>query len=127
MKYVSNAKMNTSVESGTIFEGKCGLVDITIHLYRKNKFSGRGDTFYLSSNCVGISNMKLESTSIIMAIQEAEIIVNKEIITMKNDADKMLNSNIEISRECDADNCMDCDYREMWTIIKEKKYKISYG
>lgn len=61
MKYVSNAKMNTSVESGTIFEGKCGLVDITIHLYRKNKFSGRGDTFYLSSNCVGISNMKLES------------------------------------------------------------------
>ena len=123
MKYVSNAKMNTSVESGTIFEGKCGLVDITIHLYQKiylfqhslriDKFSGRGDTFYLSSNCVGISNMKLESTSIIMAIQEAEIIVNKEIITMKNDADKMLNSNIEISRECDADNCMDCDYREM--------------
>ena len=113
MKYVSNAKMNTSVESGTIFEGKCGLVDITIHLYRKNKFTGHGDTFYLSSNCVGISNMKLESTSIITAIQEAEIIVNKEIITMKNDADKMLNSNIEISRECDADNCMDCDYREM--------------
>lgn len=37
----------------------------------------------------------------------------EEIITMKNDADKMLNSNIEISRECDADNCMDCDYREM--------------
>lgn len=96
MKYVSNAKMNTSVESGTIFEGKCGLVDITIHLYRKNKFSGRGDTFYLSSNCVGISNMKLESKSIITAIQEAEIIVNKEIITMKNDTDRYIHKNPEI-------------------------------
>ena len=93
MKYVSNAKINTPVESGTIFNGKCGLVDVTVH-----KFVGCGDTLYLSSNCVGISNKELKNTSIIAAIQEAEMIVNKKIIAMKNDADKILNSNIEISR-----------------------------
>lgn len=93
MKYVSNAKMNTPVESGTIFRGECGLVDVTVH-----KIIGCGDTLYLSSTCAGISDKELKSTSIIAAIQEAEIIVNKKIIAMKNDADKMLNSNIEISR-----------------------------
>lgn len=92
MKYKSNAKMNTPVESGTIFNGQTGKLDICVH-----KIIGI-DGLYLRCHRLGIEDKKLNSTSIMSAIEEAESIVKRELDMLNKDFNEILNSQIEISR-----------------------------
>lgn len=92
MKYKSNAKMNKPVESGTIFKGHTGKLDICVH-----KIIG-ADGLYLSCHRLGIEGKKLNSTSIMSAIKEAESVVKIELDMLNKDFNEILNSRIEISR-----------------------------
>lgn len=63
MNFVSNAKRDKPIESGTIFECKCGSLNISVHriIYL--------DGWYLTCCKLGISRMKLKSAELSDAIE----------------------------------------------------------
>lgn len=72
MKYISNAKYGELVETGTIY---------------------RGDNKRLN-----IRDRKLNSTSVIAAINEAQSLVKQELDLLSKELNTILNSEVEISR-----------------------------
>ena len=93
MKYISNAKYGEPVEKGTIYRGDNKRLDICVHtLY------GCGETLYMNCQTLNIINKKLNSTSVIAAINEAQSLVKCELDLFRKELNSILNSEIEISR-----------------------------
>lgn len=92
MKFKSNAKYNKPVESGTIFEGKVGRLSISVH--RIIHCEG----WYLSCPDIGISQMKLKSDTLTVAIEESKMVLKKMVEGMMNDVNAFCEEDIEISR-----------------------------
>jgi hypothetical protein len=92
MDFKSNAKYKEPVESGTVFECKCGLLNISIHkiIY----CSG----WYLNCHKIGICDMELKSESLLAAINEGVNIVGEEIEKMKSEVETLKSEDITISR-----------------------------
>lgn len=93
MKYISNAKYGDPVESGTIYRGDSKRLGICVHtLY------GCGETLYMNCQALNIRDRKLNSTSVISAINEAQSLVKQELDLLSKELNTILNSEIEISR-----------------------------
>lgn len=93
MKYISNSKYGDPVETGTIYRGDNKRLDICVHtLY------GCGETLYMNCQALNIRDRKLNSTSVIAAINEAQSIVKRELDLLSKELNSILNSEIEISR-----------------------------
>lgn len=93
MKYISNAKYGEPVETGTIYRSNNKRLDICVHtLY------GCGETLYMNCRTLGIVDRKLNSTSVMSAINEAQSLVKYELDLLSKELNAMLNSEIEISR-----------------------------
>lgn len=69
MKYISNAKYGEPVETGTIYRGDNKRLDICVHT-----LCGCGETLYMNCRTLGIVDRKLNSTSVITAINEAQCV-----------------------------------------------------
>lgn len=93
MKYISNAKYGEPVESGTIYRGDNKRLGICVH-----RIHGCGETLYMSCRALGITDRKLNSTSLISAINEAQSLVKQEFDLLSKELNSILNSEIEISR-----------------------------
>lgn len=59
---------------------------------------GCGETLYMNCQTLGIVDRKLNSTSVIAAINEAQSLVKREFDLLSNELNTILNSKIEISR-----------------------------
>ena len=93
MKYISNAKYGEPVETGTIYRGDNKRLGICVHtLY------GHGETLYMNCRVLGIVDKRLNSTSVIAAINEAQSLVKQELDLISKELNSILNSEIEISR-----------------------------
>ena len=93
MKYISNAEYGEAVESGTIYRGDNKKLGICVHtLY------GCGETLYMNCQALNIRDRKLNSTSLIAAINEAQSLVKQEPDSLSKELNTILNSEIEISR-----------------------------
>jgi adenine C2-methylase RlmN of 23S rRNA A2503 and tRNA A37 len=93
MKYISNAKYGEPVETGTIYRGDNKRLYICVHT-----LCGCGETLYMNCQTLGIVDRKLNSTSVIAAINEAQSLVKREFDLLSNELNTILNSKIEISR-----------------------------
>lgn len=93
MKYISNAKYGEPVETGTIYRGENKRLDICVHT-----LCGCGETLYMNCHALGIMDKRLNSTSMIAAINEAQSLVKREIDLLGKELNTILNSEIEISR-----------------------------
>ena len=93
MKYISNAKYGEPVETGTIYRGGSKRLDICVHT-----LCGCGETLYMNCQALGIMDKRLNSTSVIAAINEAQSLVNRELDLLGKELNTILNSEIEISR-----------------------------
>lgn len=93
MKYISNAKYGESVETGTIYRGDNKKLDICVHT-----LCGCGETLYMNCRVLNIVDRKLNSTSVIAAINEAQSLVKRELYLLSKELYFILNSEIEISR-----------------------------
>lgn len=93
MKYISNAKYGEPVETGTIYRGDNKRLGICVHT-----LCGCGETLYMNCQALGIMNKRLNSTSIIAAINEAQSLVKQELDLLCKELNTILNSEIEISR-----------------------------
>lgn len=93
MKYISNAKYREPVETGTIYRGSNKRLDICVHT-----LCGCGETLYMNCRTLGIVDRKLNSTSVIAAINEAQLLVKQELDLLGKELNTILNSDIEISR-----------------------------
>lgn len=93
MKYISNAKYGEPVETGTIYRGDNKRLVICVHT-----LCGCGETLYMNCRTLGIVDRKLNSTSVISAINEAQSLVKREFDLLSNELNTILNSKIEISR-----------------------------
>lgn len=93
MKYISNAKYGEPVESGNIYRGDNKRLDICVHTLH-----GCGETLYMSCQALGIMDRKLNSTSVISAINEAQSLVKQELDLLSKELNTILNSKVEISR-----------------------------
>lgn len=93
MKYISNAKCGEPVETGTIYRGDNKRLDICVHT-----LCGCGETLYMNCRTLGIADRKLNSTSVIAAINEAQSLVKQELDLLSKELNSILNSEIEISR-----------------------------
>lgn len=93
MKYISNAKYGEPVETGTIYRGDNKRLVICVHT-----LCGCGETLYMNCQTLGIVDRKLNSTSVIAAINEAQSLVKREFDLLSNELNTILNSKIEISR-----------------------------
>ena len=93
MKYISNAKYGEPVESGTIYRSDNKILDICVHT-----LCGCGETLYMNCMALGIMNRKLNSTSVITAINEAQYLAKQELDLLSKKLNTILNSEIEISR-----------------------------
>ncbi len=93
MKYISNAKYGKPVETGTIYRSDNKRLDICVHtLY------GCGETLYMNCQALNILDRKLNSTSLMAAINEAQSLVKQELDLLSKELNTILNSKIEISR-----------------------------
>lgn len=93
MKYISNAKYGKPVETGTIYIGDSKRLSICVHtLY------GCGETLYMNCKALDIMDKRLNSTSVISAINEAQSLVKQEFDLLSKELNTILNSEIEISR-----------------------------
>ncbi len=92
MKFRSNAKYNTPVESGTIFDGKVGKLSISVHRII------HCDGWFLSCPDLGISRMKLKSDTLIGAIEESKMVLKKTVERMMNDVNSFCAEDIEVSK-----------------------------
>lgn len=93
MKYISNVKYGELVETGTIYRGDCKRLDICVHTLH-----GCGETLYMNCRALGIMDRKLNSISVISAINEAQSLVKQELDLLSKELNTILNSDIEISR-----------------------------
>ena len=93
MKYISNAKYGEPVETGTIYRGDNKILGICVHELR-----GCGETLYMNCEALNIYDIKLNSTSVIDAINEAQSLVKRELDLLSKEVNSILNSEIEISR-----------------------------
>ena len=93
MKYISNANYGEPVESGTIYIGDNKILSICVH-----RLHGCGETLYMNCRELGIMDRKLNSTSVISAINEAQSLVKQELDLLSKELNTILNSEIEISR-----------------------------
>lgn len=93
MKYISNAKYGEPVETGTIYRSENKRLDICVHT-----LCGCGETLYMNCRALGIVDKRLDSTSVIAAINEAQSIVKCELDLLSKELNSILNSEIEISR-----------------------------
>ena len=93
MKYISNAEYRKPVETGTIYRGDNERLGICVH-----KINGCGETLYMNCHTLGIYDRKLNSTSAIAAINEAQSLVKQELDLLSKELNDILNSEIEISR-----------------------------
>lgn len=93
MKYISNAKYGEPVETGTIYRGDSERLPICVH-----KIHGCGEMLYMNCQTLDIRDRKLNSTSVIAAINEAQSIVKCELDLLSKELNSILNSEIEISR-----------------------------
>lgn len=93
MKYISNAKYGEPIETGTIYRGDNKRLDICVHtLY------DCGETLYMNCKTLDIVDRKLNSTSVMSAINEAQSLVKQELDLLSKELNAILNSEIEISR-----------------------------
>lgn len=93
MKYISNAKYGEPIETGTIYRGDNKRLDICVHtLY------GCKGTLYMNCRALGIVDRRLNSTSVLVAIDEAQSLVKRELDLLGKELNSILNSEIEISR-----------------------------
>lgn len=93
MKYISNAKYGKPVETGTIYRSDNKRLDICVHT-----LCGCGETLYMNCRTLGIVDRKLNSTSVMNAISEAQLLVKQELDLLCKELNTILNSEIEISR-----------------------------
>lgn len=93
MKYISNAKYGEPVETGTIYIGNNKRLDICVHT-----LCGCGETLYMNCRALDIVDKRLDSTSVIAAINEAQSLVKQELDLLSKELNAILNSEIEISR-----------------------------
>ena len=93
MKYISNAKYEEPIETGTIYRGDNKRLDICVHT-----LCGCGETLYMSCRTLGIENKRLNSTSVIGAINEAQSLAKQKLDLLSKELNAILNSEIEISR-----------------------------
>lgn len=93
MKYISNAKYGEPAETGTIYRGDSERLPICVH-----KIHGCGETLYMNCQTLNIRDRKLNSTSVIAAINEAQSLVKRELDLLSEELNSILNSEIEISR-----------------------------
>lgn len=93
MKYISNAKYGEPVETGTIYRCDNKRLGICVHT-----LCGCGETLYMNCNALGIMDRRLNSTSVIAAINEAQTLAKQELDLLSKELDSILNSGIEISR-----------------------------
>ena len=93
MKYISNAKYGEPVETGTIYGCDNKRLGICVH-----RLHGCGETLYMDCLALGIMDRKLNSTSVITAINEAQSLVKQELDLLSKELNSILNSEIEISR-----------------------------
>ena len=93
MKYISNAKYGEPVETGTIYRGDNKRLDICVHT-----ICGCGETLYMNCQTLDIMDRRLNSTSVIAAINEAQSLVKRELDLINKEMNTILNSEIEISR-----------------------------
>ena len=93
MKYISNAEYGEPIETGTIYRGENKKLNICVH-----KIHGNGDELYMNCQTLGITDRKLNSTSVIVAINEAQKLVKSELDLLCKEMNTISNSAIEISR-----------------------------
>ena len=93
MEDISNAKYEEPVETGTIYRGDNTRLDICVHT-----LCGCGETLYMNCQTLNIRDRKLNSTSVIAAINEAQSLVKQELDLLSKELNTILNSEIEISR-----------------------------
>lgn len=93
MKYISNAKYGEPVETGTCYRSENENLKICIHT-----IYGCGETLYMNCRKLCIVDRKLNSTSVITAINEAQSLVKQELDLLSKELNTILNSEIEISR-----------------------------
>lgn len=93
MKYISNAKYGEPVETGTIYRSDNKRLDICVHT-----ICGCGETLYMNCRTLNIKDRRLNSTSVIAAINEAQSLVKRELDLISKEMNTILNSEIEISR-----------------------------
>lgn len=93
MKYISNAKYGELVETGTIYRGRNKRLDICVHT-----LCGCGETLYMNCRALDIMDKRLNSTSVMSAINEAQSLVKRELDLLNKELNTILNSEIEISR-----------------------------
>ena len=93
MKYISNANYGEPVETGTIYRCDNKRLSICVH-----RIHDCGETLYMNCRELGIMDRKLNSTSVISAINEAQSLVKQELDLLSNELNSILNSEIEISR-----------------------------
>ena len=93
MKYISNAEYGKPVETGSIYRGDNERLGICIH-----KMCGCGETLYMNCHTLSIYDRKLNSTSVIAAINEAQSLVKQELDLLSKELNTILDSEIEISR-----------------------------
>ena len=93
MKYISNAKYGDPVETGTCYTSENEKLKICIHT-----IYGCGETLYMNCRKLCIVDRKLNSTSVISAINEAQSLVKQELDLLSKELNTILNSEIEISR-----------------------------
>ena len=93
MKYISNAKYGEPVETGTIYRGDNKRFDICVH-----KIHGCGEILYMNCQTLNIHDRRLNSTSVIAAINEAQSLAKQELDLLGKELNLILNSEIEISR-----------------------------
>ena len=93
MKYISNAKYGEPVETGTVYRGDNKRLDICVHT-----ICGCEGTLYMNCQTLNIKDRRLNSTSVIAAINEAQSLVKRELDLINKEMNTILNSKIEISR-----------------------------
>ena len=93
MKYISNAKYGEPVETGTIYRCDNKRLGICVH-----RLHGCGETLYMDCMALGIMDRKLNSTSAISALNEAQSLVKQELDLLSKELNDILNGDIEISR-----------------------------
>jgi hypothetical protein len=93
MKYISNAKYGEPVETGTCYTSENEKLKICIHT-----IYGCGETLYMNCRKLCIVDRKLNSTSVMSAISEAQLLVKRELDLLSKELNSILNSEIEISR-----------------------------
>lgn len=92
MKFRSNARYNEPVESGSIYDGKIGKLNISVHhIYN-------GKAWYLTCYNLNIQKKSLNSERLMDAINETKVILKKTVDDLQKDVNAFCEEKIEISK-----------------------------